>query len=160
DRQGECLRRGGVRSPGTLLDQARPRMSLSLEACQEHPDRFEKGLVAGLLECDRPGADVEARVPGKVHTVGWRMAVERGLPVEGAGLVIGDLVLPQARGEGPARSGFELEAAIPQDPGPEELVDGILARGEWYISQGIPGHVLAPGQQVGLRRGRVMEEPG
>src|SRR6185369_3446706 len=73
--------------------------ALFLKARQNSLDGTQESFVPGVLPRMAPGADIESAVPREILSIHRPVLEVRRVPVEAAGLVIGNLMFPNAKRE-------------------------------------------------------------
>ena len=125
--------------------------TLALKTRQQCLDGAQKDLVRGVFPRVTPRADIETGVAREIFPVHRPMLEIGRMPVEAAGLVVGDLMFPEAQRE--FRLGFrrEREAAVPQHPRPGNSCTISSPPLDGHVQDHVPGKMLAPRQQARLR---------
>src|SRR4051794_24043534 len=81
------------------------------------------------------------------------------MPIKCSCRLIGNLMFPQPPRECLAGLRGQFVTPVPQYPRPSELVDGIRLFGIGLVQLSVPIHMLAPGQQMSFRGGRMFQKP-
>ena len=88
-------------------------LALAFETRQQRLDGFKENLVGRIFPGIAPGANVEARVPGKILAIHGAVFEIRRVPVEAASLVIRNLMFPNPERELCAGFRYQGKTTIP-----------------------------------------------